>query len=112
MVLPLAMAAAASADEVTDWHEHLLVALAKGGGNSQVRSRNAAMVSAAVFDAVNGIERRYEPILVPARCATRRFQAGRGRAGRLRDTARQVPTTSCGISWQAGGLTDRHWRTG
>jgi hypothetical protein len=66
VVLPLAMAGAAGADEVTDWHEHMLVALTKGGGNSQIRSRNAAHVSAAVFDAVNGIERRYEPIHVPA----------------------------------------------
>ena len=66
LALPLALASAVRGDEVTDWHEHMLVALAKGGGNSQVRSRNAAMVSAAVFDAVNGIERKYEPILVPA----------------------------------------------
>ena len=65
-VLPLVLAGAAGADEVTDWHEHMLVALTKGGGNSQVRSRNAAHVSAAVFDAVNGIERRYTPIHVPA----------------------------------------------
>jgi hypothetical protein len=63
-VLPLALAAAVAADEVTDWHEHMLVALTKGGGNSQMRSRNAAHVSAAVFDAVNGIERRYTPIHV------------------------------------------------
>ncbi|HZL88145.1 MAG TPA: hypothetical protein VFB96_07185 [Pirellulaceae bacterium] len=65
-VLPLAMASAASADEVINWHEHMLVALAKGGGNPQIRSRNAAHVSAAVFDAVNGIERRYTPIHVDA----------------------------------------------
>jgi hypothetical protein len=65
-VLPLVLAGAAGADEVTDWHEHMLVALTKGGGNSQVRSRNAAHVSAAVFDAVNGIERRYKPIRVAA----------------------------------------------
>ena len=65
-LLPLALAAAAGADEVTDGHEHLLVALTKGEGNSQIRSRNAAHVSAAVFDAVNGIERRYTPIHVPA----------------------------------------------
>lgn len=62
----LVLAGAAGADEVTDWHEHVLVAVAKGGGNSQIRSRNAAHVSAAVFDAVNGIERRYAPIHVPA----------------------------------------------
>lgn len=62
----LILASAAGADEVTDWHEHMLVAVAKGGGNSQIRSRNAAHVSAAVFDAVNGIERRYTPIHVAA----------------------------------------------
>src|SRR5262245_40789235 len=66
LALPLVLVGAAGADEVTDWHEHMLVALAKGGGNSQIRSRNAAHVSVAVFDAVNGIERRYAPIHVPA----------------------------------------------
>src|SRR5262249_16494157 len=65
-LLPLAMAGSVGADEVTDWHEHMLVALTRGGGNSQIRSRKAALVSAAVFDAVNGIERRYAPIHVPA----------------------------------------------
>src|SRR5262245_47581310 len=66
LALPLALAGAARADDVTDWHEHLLVALARAGVNSQVASRDAALVSAAVFDAVNGVERRYEPIHVPA----------------------------------------------
>src|SRR5829696_7598380 len=65
LALPLALAGAVCADEVTDWHEHMLVALTKGGGNSQIRSRNAAHVSAAVFDAVNGVERRCAPIHVP-----------------------------------------------
>jgi hypothetical protein len=62
-VLSLAVAGAASADEVTDWHEHMLAAL---GPSPIVGSRDAALVSAAVFDAVNGIERRYAPIHVPA----------------------------------------------
>src|SRR3954447_8367625 len=65
-LLALALAGAVRADEVTDWHEHMLVALGKAGANSQVGSRDAALVSAAVFDAVNGVERRYEPIHVPA----------------------------------------------
>src|SRR5688572_11481158 len=65
-VLPLAMAGAVRADEVTDWHQHMLAALRTGGVNAIVSTRDAALVSAAVFDAVNGIERRYEPILVPA----------------------------------------------
>ena len=66
LALPLALAGAVRADEVTDWHEHMLVALGRAGVNSQVGSRDAALVSAAVFDAVNGVERRYEPIHVPA----------------------------------------------
>jgi hypothetical protein len=66
LVLPLALAGAARADEVTDWHEHMVAALGKGGVNAIVSTRDAALVSAAVFDAVNGIERRYEPIHVPA----------------------------------------------
>lgn len=61
-----AMAGPVRADEVTDWHEHMLVALRTAGVNPLVSSRDAALVSAAVFDAVNGIERRYEPIHVPA----------------------------------------------
>ena len=63
LVLPLAMAGALRADEVTDWHEHMLAAL---GASPIIGSRDAALVSAAVFDAVNGIERRYAPIHVPA----------------------------------------------
>ncbi len=62
----LAMAGAVRADEVTDWHEHMLTALTSAGVNPVVSSRDAALVSAAVFDAVNGIERRYEPVFVPA----------------------------------------------
>jgi hypothetical protein len=66
LALPLAMAGAGRADEVTDWHEHMLVALGKAGVRPPVSTREAALVSAAVFDAVNGIERRYAPIHVPA----------------------------------------------
>lgn len=65
-LLPASLAATARADEVTEWHEHMLTALNSGGVNAVVSTRDAALVSAAVFDAVNGIERRYEPIHVPA----------------------------------------------
>jgi hypothetical protein len=66
LVLALATAGAVRADEVTDWHEHMLAALQTAGVNPQFRTREAALVSAAVFDAVNGIQRRYTPIHVPA----------------------------------------------
>lgn len=52
------------ADEVTDWNEHMVAAMQTAGPNPIVNSRDAALVATAVFDAVNGIERRYEPIHV------------------------------------------------
>lgn len=68
-LLPLALCCTVRADEVTDWHAHMLAALTSAGVNPVVSSRDAALVSAAVFDAVNGIERRYEPIHVPPAAA-------------------------------------------
>jgi hypothetical protein len=62
----VSLAVPAGADEVTEWHEHMLAALITAGLNPIVSTRDAALVSTAVFDAVNGIERRYEPIHVPA----------------------------------------------
>jgi hypothetical protein len=65
-VCPVLLAGEAAADEVTDWHEHMLTTLISAGVNPAVSTRDAALVSAAVFDAVNGVERRYESIHVPA----------------------------------------------
>jgi hypothetical protein len=41
LALPLALAGAVRADEVTDWHEHMLVALRNAGVSPQVGSRDA-----------------------------------------------------------------------
>ncbi len=70
----------ARADEVTDWNQIMLqTALAAvPPTNPLVMSRVGAIVQASVFDAVNGIERRYTPIHVePAadRGASRRAAA-------------------------------------
>jgi membrane-associated phospholipid phosphatase len=54
------------ADEVTDWNENMLQAALVAGTSPMVTSRAAAMVQTAVFDALNGIERRYTPIHVTA----------------------------------------------
>ena len=54
-----------SADEVTDWNKILLQALITPPAvAAPLAQRSAAIVQAAVFDAVNGIERRYTPIHV------------------------------------------------
>ena len=52
------------ADEVTDWNLIMLDALRTGAIGGVVATRHAAIVQSAVYDAVNGIERRYEPLHV------------------------------------------------
>lgn len=57
----------AIADEVTDWnHTMLMAVLTPPVTPAPVATRVAAIFQAAVFDAVNGIDRRYTPIYVPA----------------------------------------------
>ena len=58
------VAGTAWADEITDWNQTMLRAALVGGTSPPVTSRVAAIVQAAVFDAVNGIARRYTPIHV------------------------------------------------
>ena len=60
----VAMMATAGADEVTAWNEELWRLNLVVGNTPQPSSRVAAIVAASVFDAVNGIEGRYEPFHV------------------------------------------------
>ena len=61
-----ATAAATTSDGavVITWNKTLLAALANAGTPAPIGTRLGAIVQAAVFDAVNGIERRYTPIHV------------------------------------------------
>src|SRR5881396_2082367 len=52
------------ADDVTDWNRIMLDALRTGAVGSVMATRHAAIVQSAVYDAVNGIERRYQPLHV------------------------------------------------
>lgn len=54
------------ADEVADWNRNLFEAarLNNPPTSPLVMTRNSALVQAAVFDAINGIERRYTPVHV------------------------------------------------
>jgi hypothetical protein len=54
------------ADEVADWNRNLFEAaqLNNPPTSPLLITRNAALVQAAVFDAINGIERRYTPVHV------------------------------------------------
>jgi PAP2 superfamily protein len=54
----------ARADEVTDWNQTLFRSIIIAGTSPLNTTRVNALVQAAVFDAVNGIDRRYTPIRV------------------------------------------------
>src|SRR4029434_1805745 len=55
------------ADEVTDWNQNMLLAAHVAGTSPFVMSRAAAIVHASIFDAINGIERRYTPVHVTSK---------------------------------------------
>jgi PAP2 superfamily len=60
----LSWAAPTRADVVTDWNKLAFRVSLIGGASSLNAGRVAAIVQAAVFDALNGIDRRYTPIHV------------------------------------------------
>src|SRR5438046_10715229 len=56
----------ASADVATDWNNAALDAIRADRTVPPVASRSLAIAHAAIYDAVNGIERTHEPYLVPS----------------------------------------------
>ena len=56
----LTLAPGAFANEVLQWNETTMQAIAAGGQNNVVSTRTLAMVQAAVHDALNAINRRYD----------------------------------------------------
>ena len=64
--LTLAAPALASADIVTDWNRTMVTALEIDKTQPPPSARVGAIVQSAVFDAVNGIARRYTSVHVPA----------------------------------------------
>ena len=61
----LGVPAVASANVVTDWDRTMVAALETGPTPPPPAARVAAIVQSSVFDAVNGIARRYTPVHVP-----------------------------------------------
>ena len=64
VVLIVGSGTGARANEVTDWNEMLFRASVVAAASPLNMSRHSALVQAAVFDAINGIEKRYTPIHV------------------------------------------------
>jgi len=61
---PVPLAAAGPPDSVLEWNAIMSDAVMAGGTNPLVTTRVVALVSASVFDAVNGIKPRYESLHV------------------------------------------------
>ena len=62
----LLLCATSRADVVTDWNNAALEAIRAGKTPPPIASRALAILHASIFDAVNGINRRYESYLVPS----------------------------------------------
>lgn len=63
----LLFAHGANADAVLDWNDVALAEVTASGQMPPDGARTLAMVHVAVFDAVNAIDRRYEPVALAAR---------------------------------------------
>src|ERR1700719_816219 len=60
---------AATTDPVLDWISIMNSTVLAGGSSPLVSTRNVALVSASVFDAVNGIDRRFQALHVKPNAA-------------------------------------------
>src|SRR5437660_759494 len=90
--IALGVPVAASANVITDWDEKGIAAVTSmaslGGPSPYMAQRMMGMLHAAMFDAVNSIERRYQPCLVqlPADPATSKEAAAAAAAAAVLST--------------------------
>ena len=64
MIVPVFLLASVlrADDVVTHWNKVMLATISAGGTDPLTSTRTAAIVQAAVFDSINGIQRKYTPI--------------------------------------------------
>jgi hypothetical protein len=87
------LSSAAMADEITDWNRIAQQALLNAASSPVVSTRSLAIVQVSVFDAVNGIERRYEPIHADMDAPRGAVAPGSRGSGRLRQFAASASGT-------------------
>jgi len=64
VALAMVICSSARADVITEWNQNAQQAMLTANTSPIAASRVMAIVQVAVFDAVNGIERRYNPVHV------------------------------------------------
>ena len=106
-VVTIAAAPSVSANVITDWDEKAVAVVTPmsslGGTSPYMAVRMMGMVHAAMFDAVNSIERRYRPYLVqlPADPATSKEAAAAAAAATVLATIDSgVPVSLKSRSWK------------
>ncbi len=93
---PNASAASIPANQVLEWNQIFVDTLIATNTANSSSQRLGAIVHTAIFDAYNGIDRRYTPMFVQSaapRAASRRAAANRRRAHRVGGSV-PVPTIS------------------
>jgi hypothetical protein len=108
-LLALAAPAAARADAVIDWNQHAMDALtAPPPGAAQappVAALHMAMVHGAVYDAVNAIDRHYQPYLVAPRARRWHSKDAAAATAAYRVLANIVPGQQARLDeWYAASL--------
>jgi hypothetical protein len=108
----------ASANVITDWDEKAVAVVMPAGpvGVSQqvyTAQRTMGMVHAAMFDAVNSIERRYQPYLVqlPAEQATSKEAAAAAAAAAVLATIDEKTAGEMKVALASYLASDPRWRS-
>jgi hypothetical protein len=84
-IVLLGLAQPASADVITDWNDRAVAYVLSRGMGPPPAERVIAMTHVAMFDAINSIERRYQPYLIQlsAAAATSKEAAAASAAGHV-----------------------------
>ena len=97
--------------EVLEWNQIFIDTLIATNTANSSSQRLGAIVHTAIFDAYNGIERRYTPIFVHEQGPARRVAPGGGHRGGVHRAGRPVPVPAggarCPLCGVAGGAERR-----
>ena len=110
--LGLALASSAAlADVIKDWNLVMIKATETAPVTpAPVTTRVAAIVEAAVFDAVNGIERQYSPIFVRPAAPRGSIRTSRSSRGGVRHAAGPLPSATSYIRSAKDGFAGANYR--
>ena len=102
-------------NQVLEWNQIFIDTLIATNTANSSSQRLGAIVHTAIFDAYNGIERRYTPIFVHSTGPRRRVAPSGGHRCGLHGAGRPVPVPTAGAGCQLCGVArgaERHCENG